>query len=261
MNESQSRAGRIIVALDTDSKQEALQIVKQLPQVEIFKVGLKLFTLEGPLLLKDIHNLGKKIFLDLKMHDIPNTVAQSVRAAIRYGVSMLTLHTSGGKEMMARAVEEGKEEAAREKCPPPLFLAVTLLTSLKKKELRDIGMNPSIPDQVLRLSHLAQTAGMDGVVCSPQEIELIKNKYGKNLKIVVPGIRPQWAANHDQKRIMTPSQAFQKKADFLVIGRPIIQASSPSNAFQLIVEESYNSPNSSDCGDSPKDHPHHNHNH
>lgn len=246
MNNPRSPASRVIVALDTDTKEEAIRIVKQLPEAEIFKVGLKLFTTEGPSLLEDIHSLKKKTFLDLKMHDIPNTVAQSVRAAVRYGVSMLTLHASGGKEMMARAVEEGKEEAAKQKCPIPLFLAVTVLTSLKEKELLDIGMSSSISDQVLRLARLAQTAGMDGVVCSPLEIDLIKKNFREDTKIVVPGIRPQWAAAQDQKRIMTPSQAFQKKADYLVIGRPIIQAPSPRQAFQLIVGESHNSSDSSD---------------
>jgi len=231
--EGQARsAQRIIVALDVDTRERALALVRQLEQADIFKVGLKLFTAEGPSLLQDIQSQQKKIFLDLKLHDIPNTVAGAVEMSLKYGVQMLTLHASGGKEMMSRAVE-----AAAQGPTKPLLLAVTILTSLKEEELKAIGMAASAQDQVLRLSGLAKEAGVDGVVCSPEEIEIIRREFGRGLVVVTPGIRPLWASPDDQKRIMTPAQALEKGADYLVIGRPILEAPSPSEAFRKIHEE------------------------
>ncbi|MFP4082374.1 MAG: orotidine-5'-phosphate decarboxylase [Candidatus Aminicenantes bacterium] len=244
MNRAQDTARKIIVALDVEEKEEALSLVKELPKAEIFKVGLRLFTAQGPSLLQEIHNFKKKIFLDLKFHDIPNTVEGAVAAAVNHGVHMLTLHSSGGKEMMAKAVEaarkKGKKREAR-----PLLLAVTILTSLKDDQLKDIGMTASPKGQVLRLAKLAREAGMDGVVCSPQEIEFIKEGLGRDLLVVTPGIRPSWAAAQDQKRIMSPSLALKKGADYLVIGRPIIKDSSPARAFLKICEELDSAVNSS----------------
>jgi len=228
---------RIIVALDVDTREEAVLLVSQLEKAEIFKVGLKLFSAEGPILLKELHSMRKKIFLDLKLHDIPNTVTGAVRTAVRHGVHMMTLHASGGHEMMARAAEEAAMEAKKEGVSRPILLAVTILTSLKNKQLEEIGMMNDILNQVLKLASLAHKAGMDGVICSPQEIEIIKREFGSNLLVVTPGIRPSWAAVNDQKRIMTPSLAFQKGADYIVIGRPIIRAPSPSMAFNKIEEE------------------------
>jgi len=229
-------ARKIIIALDVNTKQEALELVKDLPSAEIFKVGLRLFAAEGPSLLQDIHALGKKTFLDLKLHDIPNQVAGAVLSGAAHGVHMMTLHASGGREMMATA-RSAALEAERKKGSKPLLLAVTILTSLNKNQLRDIGIDDSVLPQVLRLAKLAQKEQMDGVVCSPQEVDMIKKEFGENLLVVCPGIRPEWAAAQDQKRILTPRKALEKGVDYMVIGRPIIKASSPSEAFWKILED------------------------
>ncbi len=229
-------AKRIIVALDVEGREKALSLVRELDRAEIFKVGLKLFTAEGPVLLKEIKELGKKIFLDLKLHDIPNTVAGAVKMGIKNGVHMLTLHASGGREMMVRAAEAVRD-AQTEGKTKPLLLAVTVLTSLKDEELKEVGIFSETRTQVLRLAHLAKESGMDGVVCSPQEIDFIRQELGEAFLVVTPGIRPSWAAAYDQKRIMTPSQAIEKGADYLVIGRPIIEAPSHEEAFFKICEE------------------------
>jgi len=228
---------KIIVALDVSNKEEALSLVRQLEDTKIFKVGLQLFTVEGPSLVKNLHDLGKKVFLDLKLHDIPNTVAGAVRMGVRMGVHMMTLHASGGKEMMASAARAAKEEAESAGKRIPLLLAVTVLTSLKDEQLKDIGIGADTKSQVLNLAGLALQSGIEGIVCSPKEIEVIKNTYKKGLAVVAPGIRPKWAAAQDQKRILTPSQAVQKGADYLVIGRPITQAPSPHDAFLRILDE------------------------
>lgn len=238
---------RIIVALDVDKGEEALSLIRQLEGADIFKVGLKLFTAEGPSLLRKIKVLRKKVFLDLKLHDIPNTVAEAVKAAVRHGVHMMTLHTSGGPEMMTWARKAAESEAEREGVAKPLLLAVTVLTNLKDDELKELGIIENTRAHVLRLAELARKQGMDGVVCSAQEIDVIKKGVGKDFIAVVPGIRPTWAAAHDQKRIMTPSEAIRKGADYLVIGRPILKAPSPQKAYLQILEEldrSVNCPNS-----------------
>ena len=228
---------KIIIALDVKNKVEAVAAVSGLKDARTFKIGLELFTAEGPALFKKLKALRKSIFLDLKLHDIPNTVAGAVRSAVRHGVQMMTIHTSGGRDMMARAAEAARETAEAEKVERPLLLGVTILTSLKSAELDEVGMKPDVAGQVLRLAGLAKSAGMDGVVCSPQEIEIIRKEHGQDLLIVTPGIRPAWAAAQDQKRIMTPAEAMQKGADYLVIGRPITGAASPQEAFARIVEE------------------------
>jgi orotidine-5'-phosphate decarboxylase len=228
---------RIIIALDVKDKDEAAAVVSGLMDARTFKIGLELFTAEGPALFKKLKVLRKDIFLDLKLHDIPNTVAGAARAAVRHGVQMMTIHTSGGREMMARAAEAARDTAEAEKLPKPLLLGVTVLTSLRAAELGEVGMNPDVAAQVLRLAGLAKAAGMDGVVCSPQEIEIVRKEFGRELLVVTPGIRPAWAAAQDQKRIMTPAEAVAKGADYLVIGRPITGASSPADAFRRIVEE------------------------
>ncbi len=232
-----NNAGKIIVALDVSSKDEALSLVRQLKDTQIFKVGLQLFTAEGPELVQNLHDLGKKVFLDLKLHDIPNTVAGTVRMGVRMGIHMMTLHASGGKEMMAAAACAAKEEAERIGQEAPLLLAVTVLTSLKDEQLKDIGIPADMNSQVLNLAGLAHQSGIEGIVCSPKEIEAIKRTYKKDLVLVAPGIRPKWAAAQDQKRILTPAQALQKGADYLVIGRPINKASSPHEAFLRILDE------------------------
>jgi len=237
-------AQRIIVALDVGTKQKALSLVKELEEADIFKVGLKLFSAEGPSLLQAIQHLGKRVLLDLKLHDIPNTVAGAVEMILEHGVHMITLHASGGKEMMSRAVAAAAQQPTK-----PLLLAVTILTSLKDEDLKAIGMEGTAGDQVLRLAELAKEAGVDGVVCSPKEIEIIRQEIGQDFLIVTPGIRPRWAASDDQKRIMTPGQAIENGADYLVIGRPIIEASSPCEAFRRINEELESAVDSSDSKD------------
>ena len=228
---------RIIIALDVGTKREALALAEALNEARVFKIGLELFTAEGPALLEEAVRLGKKPFLDLKYHDIPNTVSGAVQSATRKGVHMLTLHTSGGIEMMAAAARAALEESARTGKERPVLLGVTVLTSLKDEELRRIGFAHAVADQVLRLAVLAKDSGLDGVVCSPHEIEIIKRECGGDFLVITPGIRPVWAAAQDQKRIMTPAEAIDKGADFLVIGRPITGASSPHEAFLRVLAE------------------------
>ena len=228
---------RIIIALDVPTKEEAIALVSKLKGARTFKVGLELFTAEGPALFKKLKALRKDVFLDLKLHDIPNTVAGAVQSAFRHGVQMMTIHTSGGREMMAKAAETARQISGELNRPKPVLLGVTVLTSLKDSELAEVGVTGDVASQVLRLAGLAKAAGLDGVVCSPQEIEALRKEFGRELVIVTPGIRPHWAAAQDQKRILTPAEAVAKGADFLVIGRPITGAASPEEAFLRIVEE------------------------
>lgn len=228
---------KIIIALDAGTKEEALALVGQLDEARVFKVGMELFTAEGRALLEELARRAKKCFLDLKYHDIPNTVAGAARSAVRQGVAMLTLHASGGREMMRRAAEAASAEAAKAGQARPLLFGVTVLTSLGDNDLQDIGCPSPAGDQVLRLAGLAKAAGLDGVVSSPQEIEIIKRELGKDFLVVTPGIRPVWAASHDQKRILTPAEAVRLGVDYLVIGRPITAAPSPGEALRRILEE------------------------
>jgi len=228
---------KIIIALDVPGKEEAIALVSRLRSARTFKVGLELFTAEGPALFRKLRALRKDIFLDLKLHDIPNTVGGAVRSAFRHGVQMMTIHTSGGREMMAQAAETARQASEELKRPKPLLLGVTVLTSLKGPDLAEVGVAADVAAQVVRLAGLAKAAGLDGVVCSPQEIEVLRREFGRDLVIVTPGIRPLWAAAQDQKRIMTPAEAVAKGADYLVIGRPITGAPSPEEAFLRVVEE------------------------
>jgi orotidine-5'-phosphate decarboxylase len=228
---------KIIIALDVPGKDEAIALASQLRSARTFKVGLELFTAEGPALFRKIKALRKDVFLDLKLHDIPNTVAGAVRSAMRHGVQMMTIHTSGGREMMAKAAETARQASEELERPKPLLLGVTVLTSLKGPDLAEVGLTSDVAGHVLRLAGLAKAAGLDGVVCSPQEIEVLRREFGRDLVIVTPGIRPLWAAVQDQKRIMTPAEAVAKGADYLVIGRPITAAPSPEEAFLRVAEE------------------------
>lgn len=237
MNRSADPAARIIIALDVESRGPALDLVRELPEAEVFKVGLELFIAEGPALLRDIRTLGKQVFLDLKLHDIPNTVGEAARIGVRHGARMMTIHASGGAEMMARAAETARAESERLGAAKPLLLGVTILTSLKNDNLAAIGMVPDTSAQVLRLAALARRAGMDGVVCAAQEIEIVRKEAGPGFLIVTPGIRPAWADAQDQKRVMTPAEAVGRGSDYLIVGRPVTQASSPREAFRKIVEE------------------------
>ncbi|HDJ22717.1 MAG TPA: orotidine-5'-phosphate decarboxylase [Candidatus Aminicenantes bacterium] len=227
---------RIIVALDVASRNEALHLVSLLPQARFFKIGLRLFITEGPPLVREIIAQGKEVFLDLKLHDIPNTVAQAVEEAVRLGVNMLTLHVAGGKEMLKRAVEVVK---AGKKGPEkkPLLLGVTVLTSLSGEDLKEIGFELTPSQLVLKLTRSAMNYGLDGLVCSAQEVQDVAQLTKGRMILVTPGIRPTWAAANDQKRITTPRQAIEGGADFMVIGRPIIAADHPEEAFAKIVEE------------------------
>ena len=232
-----ANADRIVIALDVQTKEEGLALVSRLKDARTFKVGLELFTAEGPALFRKLKALRKAIFLDLKLHDIPNTVAGAVRSALGHGVQMMTIHAAGGREMMARAAESARAAAEAGRRPKPLLLGVTVLTSLKGPDLEEVGMASDVAAQVLRLAGLAKAAGLDGVVCSPQEIEVLRREFGRELVIVTPGIRPAWAAAQDQKRIMTPAEAVARGADYLVVGRPVTGAPSPNEAFLRIVEE------------------------
>ncbi len=237
MDNRKTFAEKIIIALDVATREEALSLVDQIEDGLVFKLGMELFTAEGPHLLEAIASRRRKAFLDLKYHDIPNTVAGAVRSAARHGVFMLTLHASGGKEMMAKAAEAARAESEKAGKAKPLLLGVTVLTSLKDRELQEVGCASAVGEQVLRLAGLAMSAGLDGIVCSPHEIEIIRKEFGRDFLIVTPGIRPAWAAAQDQKRIMTPAEALGLGADFLVIGRPVTAAPSPPEAFRRIVAE------------------------
>ncbi|MCX8160230.1 MAG: orotidine-5'-phosphate decarboxylase [Candidatus Saccharicenans sp.] len=230
-------ARKIIIALDVKNREEARSVLESLPEARIFKVGLELYTAEGPAMIDLVKSFGKEVFLDLKLHDIPNTVAGAIRSAVRHGVTMLTLHASGGREMMKKAVEAAQETAEKENKPLPLILGVTILTSLKDNDLQEIGFSADSRNQVLRLARLAAESGIEGIVCSPQELEPLRAELGSKVRIITPGIRPDWAEAQDQKRIMTPGEAIKKGADFLVIGRPITQAQVPRQAFSRVLEE------------------------
>ena len=237
MEHQNNLAKKIIVALDVATEEEALRLTGQLPKSRVFKVGLELFTALGPPLFEKLRSQHKKVFLDLKLHDIPNTVAGAAKTGTRHGVYMMTLHTSGGKEMMERAADSAAEEAAKLGKEKPLLVGVTVLTSLKAEQLRTVGVESETEEQVLRLAGLARESGLDGVVCSPKEIDLVKGECGQEFLVVAPGIRPAWAAAQDQKRILTPAEAMRKGADYIVIGRPIIKDPNPQNAFQKILQE------------------------
>ena len=227
---------KIFVALDVESKAKALEIVSDLKGLgACFKIGKQLFTSTGPELVREIVAMGEDVFLDLKYHDIPNTVAKAGAAAAELGVKIFNVHASGGRKMM-EAVRSEMDKLQN----PPLVLAVTILTSLGEDDIREVGFDRTIPEQIAKLAKLAQDSGMDGVVASPLEIELIRETCGKDFKILTPGIRPAFAAVNDQKRIATPAEALRKGADYLVIGRPITAAENRREAFLKILEECKN---------------------
>jgi len=223
-------AGKIIVALDVPTKREALELVEKLSgQLSFFKIGLQLYTAEGPEVVRAVLSTGCKVWLDLKLYDIPNTVAKAVESAGSHGVQMLTVHLSGGSEMIRAAT------AARTN--KMLLLGVTVLTSSTDETLREIGIQGKIEEQVLRLAKLGVEAGIDGVVASPHEIKTLRREFGDKIKIAVPGIRPEWSASGDQKRITTPREAVDAGADYLVIGRPITGHQEPCEAVARILDE------------------------
>jgi orotidine-5'-phosphate decarboxylase len=221
---------KIIVALDVATKEKALELVKKLhDQISFFKIGLQLYTAEGPEIVRAVLSTGAKVWLDLKLYDIPNTVARAVESANNLGVHMLTIHLSGGSEMVRAATTARTNNM--------LLLGVTVLTSATEQTLREIGVASNMDDQVLRLARLGVEAGIDGVVASPHEIKKLRAEFGNKIKIAVQGIRPTWAEPGDQKRFMTPREALEAGADYIGIGRPITAHPQPSEAVRKILEE------------------------
>lgn len=231
---SESVSGpRVIVALDFPQAQPALDLVARLdPAACRLKIGKEMFTREGPALVEKLIGQGFDLFLDLKYHDIPNTVAAACAAAADLGVWMVNLHASGGRRMMATARERLEGMAQR-----PLLIAVTVLTSMSAEDLAEIGLGVSPESQVLRLASLAESAGLDGVVCSPRESAAIRAQAGPGFRLVTPGVRPASAALDDQKRVMTPGDAIRAGSDYLVVGRPITAAADPLASLAAINAE------------------------
>ncbi len=216
-----------MVALDVPTREKALDLASETGEfASHFKVGSRLFTAEGPDLVRELRHAGNGVFLDLKFHDIPNTVAEAAAAAAGLGVDFFDVHASGGEEMMRAAVESSREEAERLGLTPPRVLAITVLTSMS-----------STVDEVLALAERARRAGVDGVVSSAWEAKAVRETLGADFLIVTPGIRPAWAARDDQRRVATPEVAIANGADYVVVGRPITRADSPAGAAKMILDE------------------------
>ncbi|MCU4674494.1 orotidine-5'-phosphate decarboxylase [Catenovulum sp. 2E275] len=221
----------VIVALDFDNEEQAIKLVEQLTPTECrLKVGKEMFTLFGPEFVKSLVNKGFDVFLDLKFHDIPATTAKACVAAAKLGVWMVNVHASGGKVMMQTA----KQALADNFEQPPLLIAVTVLTSMDESDLAGIGVTKSPAEQVKMLAELVNESGLDGVVCSAQEAEILRNHIGSDFDLVTPGIRPEGSDKGDQKRIMTPKMAMDAGSSYLVVGRPITQASNPAQVLKAI---------------------------
>jgi orotidine-5'-phosphate decarboxylase len=224
---------RLIVALDVSSAKDAQKIVFSLGDaIQLYKVGMQLYTAEGPQMVRNLVASGRKVFLDLKYHDIPNTVAAAVREAAQLGVSMLTVHASGGTKMLHAAVE-----AAREKASGLQVLAVTVLTSMDDQDLNETGIHGPVEDQVVWLASLAIDSGCAGVVSSPREVKTLRAKLGSDFLVVTPGVRPAGAAHGDQARVATPAEAIAAGATHIVVGRPITAAENPSAEAAKILQE------------------------
>lgn len=234
----QPTKSKLIVALDVDTVAQARRLVEQLREVVgMFKVGSQLFTAAGPEMVSEIIAGGGKVFLDLKFHDIPNTVAAAAIEATRLGVSIFNVHALGGSEMMRRTAEAVMETAQREKLSQPNLIAVTLLTSANKATLREIGIDADPENLVARLALMAQASGLDGVVASPMEVSTVRSATAPGFLIVTPGIRPPGSVVDDQKRITTAREAILAGADFIVVGRPILKAADPLKAALEITQE------------------------
>ncbi len=233
-----AKAKRLILALDVSAQEEAIELVRKLKdQVAYFKVGLQLYTAAGPTIIKKILQEGAEVFLDLKFHDIPNTVTQAAVEAGRLGVRMMTLHSLGGEVMMRQTRETLQEYSRREGWPCPKLLAVTILTSIDPKALLSLGIDHPLDQEVLRLAKSAQAAGMDGIVSSPRELRLLREAGLEGLLFVTPGIRSAEAGTDDQRRTMTASEALEEGADYLVVGRPITQSPDPVQAAQTLLRQ------------------------
>ena len=222
---------RLMVALDVPELNTALELVERLEdQVEWYKVGKQLFTHYGPRVLQELKARGRKVFLDMKFHDIPNTVAQAIRSAAMIGADIINVHASGGPAMLAAAAEAGRETGKT-------IIAVTVLTSMDSEQLHAIGIQVTPAEQVLRLAKLTQAAGLPGVVCSALELPMLRREFGPDFLTLVPGIRPAGSAAGDQKRIMTPAQAAAAGASYIIVGRPIVAAPDPAAAAQAVLAE------------------------
>lgn len=232
-------AERIAIALDLDDFNSACQIMDKLgDSAKLYKVGPQLFTRVGPDIIKEIKNRGKNVFLDLKFHDIPNTVAKASESAVELGVDIFNIHISGGIEMMTKSASATKLKAIQLDVKKPILLGVTVLTSMDIKELQTIyDTKRDLESQIIHLAKLAKSAGLDGVVASPKEIKLIRSELGNDFVILTPGVRIEKLAGDDQKRVMTPSQAFLDGADYIVIGRPIYQSPDPADTFENILQQ------------------------
>ena len=230
---------RLILALDVDTLEEAQRLVEATSgYVGVYKVGMQLYNSVGPSIVKWLHDRGEKVFVDLKFHDIPNTVAQAGRVMTRLGAYIFNVHAAGGKKMMAETALKSKALAEELGLERPKVIAVTLLTSLDGATVREeVGLSGEVVDNVVRYAVLAKEAGLDGVVASPQEVKAIREACGEEFCLVIPGIRPAWATTDDQKRIMTPKEAIIQGATYIVVGRPIAKAANPSEAAGLVVKE------------------------
>jgi orotidine-5'-phosphate decarboxylase len=226
------------VALDVDTRDRALALVDTLKNdAGFFKIGFELFSSCGPAVVEAVAQRGCKVFLDLKYHDIPTTVAKAAVAVTKLGVFMFNVHALGGYDMMKKTADAVRAEAQARKAAKPKVIAVTVLTSMDENALKKVGISDTMNSAVLRLASLAKEAGLDGVVASPQETSLIRQKLGKDFLIVTPGVRPSWAAAGDQKRIATPRDAIRDGASFIVVGRPITEAKDPAEAARKILDE------------------------
>ncbi|HEV7889854.1 MAG TPA: orotidine-5'-phosphate decarboxylase [Pyrinomonadaceae bacterium] len=231
---------KLIVALDVDSADEARRLFERLREdAGMFKVGSRLFTSAGPDFVRGLVREGARVFLDLKFHDIPNTVAGACREAVRLGVALFNVHAAGGGEMLRRASEATSEEAARLGVSKPSLIAVTVLTSADARTLEETGVSAeSVEAQVRRLARLADSSGLDGVVASPHEIAVVRGAVARSpFLVVTPGVHPTAAAYEDQKRVMSPSEAVRAGADFIVVGRAILKSEDPAAAARAVVEE------------------------
>lgn len=230
---------RIILALDVSDYKDAVDMVHHFKDhIDIFKVGSELFTSTGPKIIDELHALGKRVFLDLKFYDIPNTVCKSALAAAKLGVFMFNVHASGGFEMMRQTAQALSKYSLEHNTERPRLIGVTILTSMSQDTLRDeLGVSVRLRTQVKQLAGLAQRAGLDGVVASPEDAEMVRSHFGKGFLIVTPGIRPSWSAMDDQKRTLTPRKAVQMGSDYLVIGRAITSQKNPLDALKRIEEE------------------------
>jgi orotidine-5'-phosphate decarboxylase len=226
-------SNRIIVPLDVPTQEDAIALLDRLPQVSFWKVGLELFVGAGSEILKILKERQKRIFLDLKFHDIPNTIAGACRSAKGYNVDLITLHATAGRKALQAAAEAISQESSR-----PKLLAITLLTSLNSRELAfDLKIPLELPEYALQMAILAKESGIDGAVCSPHEVAQLRQVCADDFLLVCPGVRPSWSDAGDQRRVMTPQAAIKAGADYLVIGRPITAAANPVEAWERICEE------------------------